>query len=157
MTTNILNINIADRGAFRKKLAAFLKRNCATPKTVLPYVPAILKGQVPLITVTGGPSDRQVDTPKSYNNAFGFAVRLIVPYNMPGSADWSPEMAEDLLDTLEREASLALLLAQMQSEAQGWRSISRQGASVFDSVKEEGMTFLAETLPVIMEVDDGQE
>lgn len=157
MTTQIQNIQIADRAKYRKALASFLGRSCHSPRIVLPYMPSALKGQSPLVVVAGGPTDRQVETPKNYDNSFGFGVRLIVLFNAPAEENWTNEMAEDMLDRLEQEVSLALLLADMQSEAQDWRHISRQGASVFDMVKDGGLMYLTETIPVIMEVDDAQE
>lgn len=157
MTTQITNITVASRLDYRKKLASFIRGVTDVPKEVLPYMPSILKLQSPMMTVTSAPTDRVRDTSKSYTNVFGFGLRLITLYARKSDTAWTTEMAEDMLDTLEQHASIALLLADMQSRDRGWRSVSRQGASSFAMLNGEGVQWLTETIPVIMEIDDGQE
>lgn len=156
MTTDIVNIQVADRKVYRKLLVAFLKRSMNTPKTVLPYLPTVTKLQSPMVSVTGGPTDRQRDTPKAYNNMFGFSIHLTTWYSS-SKDNWTPENAEDMLDTLEHELAIALLLADMQSASNGWRSISRQGLSTFDILDDSGRLWLTEKVAVVMEIDDEQE
>lgn len=156
MATSISDIQIADRGVYRRSLAAFIQKVTDVPKVVLPYMPAVTKLQSPMMSVTGAPTDRKRMTSKSYENSFAFGLRLITLYSKDGE-EWTPEQAEDMLDRLEREASIALLLADMQSAAQKWLSVSRQGASTFDMLKDSGAYWLTETIPVILEVDDAKE
>lgn len=153
MTDNIEDIQISNRMVHRKKLAAFIERVTDVPKVVLPYLPAITKLQSPMITVTGAPTERKRDTPKSYETSFAFGITLITLYSKEGDS-WTPEQAEDMLDTLEHELSIALLLADMQAKAQGWLSVSREGSSSFDRLKDSGAYWLTETVPVIVEVDN---
>lgn len=146
---------IADRGVYRKRLAGFLARVTTVPKVVLPYMPAITKLQSPMVAVTSAPTDRKRMSPVLYDNSFAFSVRLVTLYSLQSDTAWTPEMAEDMLDRLELEISRALLLADMQSEANEWMSVSRQGESQFDMLNDSGAYYLTETIPVIMEVDDG--
>lgn len=156
MATSISDIQISNRGVYRRSLAAFIERVTDVPKVVLPYLPAVSKLQSPMMSVTGAPTDRKRMTSKGYENSFAFGLRLITLYSKDGE-EWTPENAEDMLDRLEYEASVALLLADMQSQTQSWLSVSRQGASTFDMLKDSGAYWLTETIPVILEVDDAQE
>lgn len=156
MTTSVVDLVVSNRMTYRKKLASFIRRTTNVPKEVLPYMPALSLLQNPMISVTGGPTDRKRGRSKSYDNTFSFGVRNIVLYSSPSNEKWLPENAEDMLDKLEHEVSMALLLADMQSEANGWASISRQGNSLFDLVQDSGVKWLTETIPVVMRVDDEQ-
>lgn len=152
---NLNDLAIADRGVYRKKLVGFLARVTTVPKVVLPYMPANTKLQSPIVAVTSAPTDRKRMSPVLYDNSFAFSVRLVTLYSVQSDTSWTPEMAEDMLDRLELEISRALLLADMQSEANGWTSITRQGDSQFDMLNDSGAYYLTETIPVVMEVDDG--
>lgn len=152
---NLNDLAIADRGVYRKKLVGFLARVTTVPKVVLPYMPATTKLQSPIVAVTSAPTDRKRMSPVLYDNNFAFSVRLVTLYSLKSDTSWTPEMAEDMIDRLELEISRALLLADMQSEMNGWTSITRQGDSQFDMLNDSGAYYLTETIPVVMEVDDG--
>lgn len=157
MTTAVEDLIVASRMTYRKKLALFIRKTTETPKEVLPFLPAVTLLQSPMISVTGAPTDRKRASSKSYENTFSFGVRNIVLYSAPNNTKWLPENAEDMLDRLEYEVSIALLLADMQSEANGWTSITREGRSSFDFVQDSGVKWLSETIPVVMEVGDEQK
>lgn len=148
------DIKVIDRGALRHELAAFLKQSMRTPKQVFPYIPADLKSQAPLTCVTSAATIRTRETPETYENKFGLSVRNYTIYSLESNTEWTPEMAEDMLDKLEWEASIALLEADQQSAAHGWRAISRSGQSLIDLVKIGGVSYLEEVINVIVEVDD---
>ncbi len=148
------DIQVASRMVHRKSLAAFLKTQMDAPKAVLPYVPADLKSQAPLTCVTSGPTTRKRDTPQSYENVFGLTIRNIAIYSLESEPDWTPEMAEDMIDTLEHQASIALLHADQQALKLGFRAISRNGTSIPDIMKVNGVSYLIEGIPVLVEVDD---
>lgn len=151
------DIKVIDRGVVRRDLALFLKERMGTPKMVFPYVPADLKSQAPLTCVTSAPSDRLRDTAETYENQFGLSVRNYTIYALESQPDWTPEMAEDMLDKLEWEASIALLQADQESRSHTWRAISRNGKSSMDLVKIGGVLYLEEIINVIAEVDDGAQ
>jgi hypothetical protein len=148
------DIQVASRKTFRNSLALFLEKEMSTPKAVFSYVPADLKSQSPLVCVTGGPTNRKRETPQSYDNAFGLTIRNITIYSLESNTQWTPEMAEDMIDKLEWEASIALLHADQQARSMGFRSIMRNGTSVPDVVKILGVSYLIENIPVLVEVDD---
>lgn len=148
------DIKVVHRGNIRRELAAFLKGSMGTPKQVFPYVPASFISQTPLVCVTSAPTDRMRETPQTYENQFGLSVRIYTVYSLESDTSWTPEMAEDMLDTLEWEASIALLQADQQSRNHSWRAVSRNGQSVIDLVKIGGVAYLEEIIPVTVEVDD---
>lgn len=154
MSTDVTDLHIADRRVYRIKLADFLRKYVVAAKEVLPFMPAISKLQSPMISVTSAPTIRSVDTPKNYQNDFAFSVRNVVLYSRTSDVAWTTEMAENMLDLLEYQVSISLLLADMQSEAQGWESISRQGASTFEFLPQDGVSWITETIPVIMKVGE---
>jgi len=156
MTTQVTDLVVANRMYYRKSLADFLGKVTSTPVAVLPYMPSITKLQSPLVVVTGGPTDRKKERSKSYSNDFSFGVRNIVLYSSDNQPEWLPEHAEDMLDKLEQEISIALLLADMQSEANKWDSVVREGRSVFEMLQSQGVKWLTETIPVVMKVTDEQ-
>ena len=156
MTTQVTDLVVANRMYYRKSLADFLGKVTSTPVAVLPYMPSITKLQSPLVVVTGAPTDRKKDRSKSYSNDFSFGVRNIVLYSSDNQPEWLPEHAEDMLDKLEQEISIALLLADMQSEANKWDSVVREGRSVFEMLQSQGVKWLTETIPVVMKVTDEQ-
>jgi hypothetical protein len=151
------DIKVIDRGVVRRDLAAFLKERMGTPKMVFPYVPADLMSQAPLTCVTSAPSERIRDTPETYENQFGLSVRNYTIYSLESQPDWTPEMAENMLDTLEWEASIALLQADQEARSHTWRAISRYGKSTMEMVKISGVLYLEEIINVIVEVDDEKQ
>ena len=148
------DIKVVDRGNIRRELAAFLKKSMSTPKQVFPYVPASFVSQTPLTCVTSAPTERVRETPETYGNQFGFSIRNYTVYSLESDTSWTPEMAENMLDKLELETSIALLNADQQSRSYSWHSISRNGQSIIDLVKIGGVTYLEEIIPVMVEVDD---
>ncbi len=151
------DIKVVNRGNIRRELADFLKKSMSTPKQVFPYVPASFVSQAPLTCVTSAPTDRSRETPETYENKFGMSVRNYTVYSLESDTSWTPEMAEDMLDKLEWETSIALLKADQQSQHHSWRAVSRNGPSIIDLVKIGGVTYLEEIIPVMVEVDDGSQ
>lgn len=156
MTTAVTNMVVSNRLYYRRALADFIKKSTTLPVTVLPYMPAKGQMQSPMITVNSGPTERERATPRMYENSFAFSVRMIVLYASASEVNWLPEHAEDMLDALERELSVALLLADMQSKANKWTSVTRQGRSIFENLLEDGKQFIVESIPVVMEVGDAE-
>lgn len=148
------NITVIDRSVVRKELALFLSTHMSTPKAIFPYLPASFKGQSPLVAVTSAPSIRTRETPQTYENKFGLTIRNVVIYTLESEPEWTTAMAEDQIDKLEWETSVALLLADQQASSHTWRSIGRQGSSSFEFPKIDGIRYIIEIIPVIVEVDD---
>jgi len=129
-----------------------------TPRNVLDHVPADLQAHYPATCVTGAPTNRQQEYggEDTLENFFGFSVRNITAYHIDmQESSWTPKQAEDMLDTLEYELTLALRAASRQVEALGFESISRNGLSVIEGpYRIGGVSYLSETVPVIVQVDD---
>lgn len=150
------DISIASRLVIRKEFTLFLRKSMSTPKNVVDHVPANFQDQSPLVCVYGAPTRRDRESPTAYLNRFGLNIRLVTIYFMDNSPDWTPSMAEDMLDTLEYEASLALLAADQQSKNHSWASVERTGWSYPEPpVKINGVSYLSETITVQIEVSDG--
>jgi hypothetical protein len=148
-----MTFSTINRKDARHALADFLRDNMPTAKNVLPYVPSTFKGQAPLVCMASAPTERIDDTPLSYENKFGISVRLVSLYHLENDATWTPEKAEDLLDDLEHEFSVALKLAG-RATGQPWRAVSREGTSDIQALKLDGVTYLQEAIFIIVEVDD---
>lgn len=151
------DITITSRAAHRKALASFLRERMQTPKNVLDHVPADLSGNYPATCVTGAPTGRErMEGGIQLSNRFGFGIRNITAYHIDGQeSSWTPQNAEDMLDALEYELTIALLAADRQAEVQGWVSVTRNGLSVIEGpYKIGGISYLSETVPIVMEVDD---
>lgn len=153
----MVDIKVVNRGNIRRELAAFLKGSMGTPKQVFPYVPASFVSQTPLTCVTSAPSNRIRETPETYENQFGLSIRNYTVYSLESDTSWTPEMAEDMLDKLEWETSIALLKADQQSRDHLWHAISRDGQSIIDLVKIGGVAYLEEIIPVTVEADDDNQ
>jgi hypothetical protein len=151
------DIEITSRKTIRMALAAFLRAQMTTPKNVLDHIPADLTAHFPATCVTGAPTDRQQEFGDgSLENKFGLGIRNITAYNIDAQPAWTPKNAEDMLDTLEYELTLALRAASQASLKEPWTSIQRNGLSIIEGpYKIGGISYLSETVPVIVQVSDG--
>lgn len=156
MTTTVTNLVVSNRGYYRKALADFIEKNTRLPKIVLPYVPAKSQLQSPMVCVVSAPTQRKRATPRMLDNSFGFNIRMIVLSALESDLNWSVDLAEDLLDNVEREVQIALLLADMQKTANKWTSVKQSGRSFFETLKDGGAQYTIESIPVLMEVGDGE-
>ena len=148
------DIVVSSRATYRKSVAEFLSTRMSSASAVVDHVPADLQGQTPIVCITGAPTNRmQGAADGSYENKFGLSARLITLYSLEGENAWTPAMAEDMIDQLEYELSLAI--RQARDVQVLWRAISRNGTSVFEGpFKINGIAYLSEIVPLLVEVDD---